>query len=54
MQVVSLMDHTVRVKPFSDEYEAIPDIKVGTVEIIYDRSTTDEDFILIINRSLMF
>ena len=54
MKVVSLEDYTVRVKPFSNEYEAMPDIKVGTVETVYTHPTTGEAFILVINQALIF
>ena len=54
IQVVSLEDYTVCVKTFSDEYEAMPDIKVGTAETVYTHPSTGEAYILVINQALIF
>ena len=38
----------------SDENEAMPDINVGTVEIVYTYPTSEEAFILVYNQALIF
>ena len=40
MQIVSTEYHTVCVKPFFNKYQHIPDINIGTVEMVYTHPST--------------
>ena len=50
MKDASLEDSTVHVKLFSDEYDAMPNIKVGTVETFYSHPTSGEALILVLTK----
>jgi hypothetical protein len=54
MEVLELMGKKVMVTPYSDQYDAIMDIPIATVVMIWENPKNGELWMLIIHEALYF